>query len=296
MRSLLLKVAAICSRILPLLIRQSVYHLPIANLIRRALNWAASDGLSEVTVAAGALQDARLSLNLKSEKYYWLGNYEPILQKVISDLAKPGIVVYYVGAHVGYTALLFARAVGQSGKIFAFEPLPANIKRFQRNIAINGEGRVVRLIPMAASGEEGCTRFLVHSSTAMGKLKGVHGRNARYLGEINVPTVQLDDFVYRDLNPPPNVIKMDIEGVERGLFLAWNGFWRRFDQSVCSNCMAQKKDILFGQHYGSMDISYAGWNRATQRSAVRTNWHGKSILWHCLEDVHSFWMLGAGGA
>ena len=254
----MLKVAAICSRILPLLIRQSVYRLPIANLIRRALNWAASDGLSEVTVAAGALQGARLSLNLKSEKYYWLGNYESILQKVISDLAKPGMVIYDVGAYVGYTALFFTRAVGQSGKIFAFEPLPANIKRLQRNIAINGEGRVVRLIPMAASSEEGCTRFLVQSSTAMGKLKPDHGRNVTYMAELDMPTVRLDDFVYRDLNPPPDLVKMDIEGGVRKRSSVWIGSCARLARFASWNCMGLKKDIVLGQHYERTDIRYAG--------------------------------------
>jgi hypothetical protein len=48
----------------------------------------------------------------------------------------------------------------------------------------------------------------------MGKAEGSAGRSDGHTESIEVPSISLDDFVYRDGNPPPQVIKMDIEGGE----------------------------------------------------------------------------------
>ncbi len=49
----------------------------------------------------------------------------------------------------------------------------------------------------------------------MGNAAGSAGRNdAQYTAEINVPGLSLDDFVYKQGNPAPAAVKMDIEGGE----------------------------------------------------------------------------------
>lgn len=211
--SLLVRATAIVNHMLPESVRLSVYRFPaLSGLIRRVLNRTAPKGLTEVTVAAGALRGARLLLNLKSEKYYWLGTYEPILQKAIAHFVKPGMVIYDLGANIGYITLIFARAVGETGKVYAFEPLPGNIERLRANVNLNNANHIVHLVPKAVSNEGGNAKFLLHSSAGMGKLNGIHGRDVPYMGELNVFTVCLDDFVYQDFNPFPNIVKMDIEG------------------------------------------------------------------------------------
>ena len=59
-------------------------------------------------------------------------------------------------------------------------------------------------------------RFLVHPSTSMGKAVGSAGREkmADYLKEIEVPGLALDGYVFDQGHPPPQAIKMDIEGGE----------------------------------------------------------------------------------
>ena len=63
-------------------------------------------------MAAGGLQGVPLLLDLQAEKDYWLGTYEPELQQAVHDWLRPGMVVYDVGANVGYISLLLARAAG----------------------------------------------------------------------------------------------------------------------------------------------------------------------------------------
>jgi FkbM family methyltransferase len=203
------------SRVLPEPLKRTIYRSSfLSNLIRSHLNLSAPSGLTEVFVASGALKGARLVLDLKSEKYYWLGTYEPEVQEAVKEFVKPGGVVYDVGANIGYFTILFARTVGRGGEVFAFEPLPANVARLRENIRLNGLEQVVRVIPCAVSDVDGEGTFLVHSSPAMGKVLGSSGRDATYEYQIKVGQVSLDSFVYEQGFQAPDLIKMDIEGGE----------------------------------------------------------------------------------
>jgi FkbM family methyltransferase len=52
-------------------------------------------------------------------------DYEGMLEAVYRKALRPGDVAIDVGAHVGRHALPMAKAVGQTGRVFAFEPLPS---------------------------------------------------------------------------------------------------------------------------------------------------------------------------
>ena len=47
-----------------------------------------------------------MALDLHAEKDYWLGTYEPDLQTAAWQIIKPGMVVYDVGANIGYISLM----------------------------------------------------------------------------------------------------------------------------------------------------------------------------------------------
>jgi FkbM family methyltransferase len=161
-------------------------------------------------------------LNLQAEKDYWLGTYEPQLQAAVSALARSGMVVYDVGANIGYTALLFKRAVGSEGQVFAFEALPANLERLTANAALNPD-LPFQIRHAAVKDRSAPATFQVHASHGMGKLEEAAGRDEAYTTLIEVPGLDLDTFVYSLGNPAPDLIKLDIEG---GEVLAFPGMQR----------------------------------------------------------------------
>jgi FkbM family methyltransferase len=229
MTNFFLRLASFLARILPERFKKLLYAIdPLARRIRAALNRAAPSGLTEVTVAAGALKGARLQLDLQVEKDYWLGTYETDLQQAVSELVQPGMTVYDVGANIGYISLLLARAVGEQGRVFSFEALPANLDRLCHNLNINSFGERVQIISAAVNADSRPVRFLVGPSGAMGKAEGSAGRSLAYTETLEVPGISLDDFVYRDDNPSPDVIKMDIEG---GEVLALQGMSRLLNEA-----------------------------------------------------------------
>ena len=220
MKNMLLMVAAWAARILPAPVKHAFYKIPfLARLIRRSLNEVAPQGFTDVTIAAGVLKGLHMGLDLHAEKDYWLGTYELDLQAAASQLIKPGMVVYDVGANIGYISLMAARLTGESGRVFSFEALPANIARLNRNVTLNALLDRVQVVHAAVLDKAGEATFLAHASGAMGKALGSAGRDEHYTQTIKVKGLALDDFVFRQGNPPPAVIKMDIEGGE-GMALA----------------------------------------------------------------------------
>lgn len=204
------------ARILPMPLKQLVYRLgPITSTIRRGLNTAVPQEVIPVTIASGALSGFRMALDLKSEKTYWLGTYEPQLQVAIRDFVRPGMQVYDVGANIGYITLLFGRFVGKSGRVYAFEALPTNITRLSMNVDLNNMNEQVKIISSAVIDQSREVNFYLGPSDEMGKAEGSAGRFLDKNAErIVIPGISLDDFVYKQGNPAPQIVKMDIEGGE----------------------------------------------------------------------------------
>lgn len=225
-----LSLAGWLARRLPPPVKRALYKIgPLAGVIRGGLNRAAPHGLAQISVAAGDLAGYRLSLDLQSEKDYWLGTYEPELQATIADLVKQGMVAYDVGANIGYISLLLARRVGEVGRVFAFEALPANLERLRANLALNNLAGRVQVVPAAVVERDGAVQFWVGPSGGMGKADGSAGRQkVEYSQAIDVQGLSLDGFVYGAGNPPPQVVKMDIEG---GEVLALPGMKRLLSQA-----------------------------------------------------------------
>ncbi len=246
-----LTLAAFFARLLPAPVKRALYRLgPLSRLIRQTLNRAAPTGLTEMKISAGALAGVKMMLDLQSEKDYWLGTYEIELQRAIQELVQPGWTAYDVGANVGYISLMLAGAVGETGRVIAFEALPANIERLGVNMALNGLLPRVQIIPAAVGAASAPVRFLIGPSDDMGKAAGSAGRQLEYANAVQVPGISLDDFVYTQGNPPPHVIKMDIEG---GEVLALIGM---------SRLLAEARPLVFLELHGH-EAARVAWETLT---------------------------------
>ncbi len=237
------------ARILPVNIKSSLYDKPtISKAIRKGLNQAAPEGLTETTIAAGNLAGVRMVLDLKAEKDYWLGTYEPHLQATIQELVLPGQIAYDIGANIGFVTLLFAQCVESKGHVYAFEALPANVHRLRGNIALNAVDEQVTIVSAAVKERSGSTNFYVGPSPGTGKLDGSAGRSTiRYKESIDISGISIDDFIYRSGNPAPDILKIDIEG---GEILALPGM---------SRVLHEKQPIVMIELHGP-ESAQAGWD------------------------------------
>jgi FkbM family methyltransferase len=81
------------------------------------------------------------------------GGFETQEIAFLSSFVKPGDLVLDVGANIGLYSLHLSRAVGPEGRVFAFEPDPANLQLLKENIAINHCDNVT-VFPVALGAED----------------------------------------------------------------------------------------------------------------------------------------------
>lgn len=136
------------------------------------------------------------------------GTYGQNEAATFERLLKDGDVVLDIGAHVGYFTLLASRMVGSSGKVIAFEPLPLNLAYLNRHVQINRLTNV-ETMPVAVGQRPGRLAFDSAGGTGRGRLGTTH-----QAGQLEVEVVSLDAMHDQARLPSPDLIKMDVEGVE----------------------------------------------------------------------------------
>lgn len=135
----------------------------------------------------------------------WLGSYEYEKRQLFEAMVREGTVVFDIGAHVGFYTLLASELVGPGGKVFAFEPLPANLTYLKEHLRLNRAGNVT-VIEAAVSDRCGTAYF----EQGPGSMTGRLASKAALL----VETVAIDDLVAQGQLPLPDYIKIDVEGAE----------------------------------------------------------------------------------
>ena len=78
-------------------------------------------------------EDAVVSRSIREN-----GIWEPFETSLVLALLRPGASFVDVGANIGYFSLLAAAAVGETGRVLAFEPDPDNFRLLMRSAAHNG--------------------------------------------------------------------------------------------------------------------------------------------------------------
>jgi hypothetical protein len=135
-------------------------------------------------VRAGPARGAVIFTNLRFGSRMLFGLYEGELSRWLKRFVRRGDVCYDIGAADGYYALAFSR-LARPGRIYCFEPDAAHARQLESTIARN---------------------------THLGSTVAVHqlrlGRNG------DDTAAALDDLVYRQGWPAPQVIKMDVDGGE----------------------------------------------------------------------------------
>ena len=157
-----------------------------------------------VPVLQGPLRGARWIVGASTHGC-WMGSYEFTKQRLFARIVRPGQVVYDVGANVGFYTLLASVLVGPTGKVVAFEPLPRNVDYLRSHIKLNHCDNTT-LVTAAVSDVMGTARFDGSGDNSMAHLTPD--------GTLTVETVTLDHVVGTQGEPPPQVIKIDVEGAE----------------------------------------------------------------------------------
>jgi FkbM family methyltransferase len=144
---------------------------------------------------------------------YWRGAdyFDPLVVRLLVDLAPRSTTFLDVGANVGLIALLVATA-SPTTMVYAFEPVPQTFARLQRNVTLNAP--LTNLLPsqLALSHKTGVAQ--IH-------LPGEFAEDASLLSEyrpgaqaITVQTATLDSVVDQLRIDRVDLVKIDTEGAD----------------------------------------------------------------------------------
>lgn len=136
---------------------------------------------------------------------------EPGTCRVIRKVLTQGMTAIDVGANVGALMLASARAVGPTGKVYAFEPEPAYASLLAETVDLNGTSWV-ELRPLAVSRSNGVTTFHVSPIGGHSSLYELPREERARQVDIEVETIKLDDAIPRGTTV--DLVKMDVEGAE----------------------------------------------------------------------------------
>jgi len=145
---------------------------------------------------------------------YFVKSFETSVIRVLEKEIKNGMTVVDIGANIGIMTLVMARAVGEKGKVYAFEPEPHNFEILKKNVEINNFKNVI-LINKAVSDTNGINLLKLDS-----KNYGAHSLHSKVIPHYNgkkikIKTVTLDTFFK---NKNIDLLKIDVQGGEGNVF------------------------------------------------------------------------------
>jgi FkbM family methyltransferase len=141
---------------------------------------------------------------------------------------RTGDVVWDVGSFVGIFSLFASKAVGSSGKVYAFEPEPHTSALLQRNCELNSAHNV-KIVNAALSDTDGGGEIFSANEGA-NAIHSLKPGGATASKGLSIKLRRGDSLVNAVEADVPNVIKMDIEGAE---LLAFKGLKETLAKPAC---------------------------------------------------------------
>jgi FkbM family methyltransferase len=182
----------------------------VSGLRRR---FPATDERVEVALPTGG----RMIINPRdyvSYHIYMLGLYEGETVRLLLSKLQPGDTFFDIGGHFGQYAVSAGIKVGPAGRVYTFEPGPVQVEYLRRNIEINALANVT-VANLALSDAPGELGLHVPSLVDIGKSQLV---DPQADGAVRVPVTTLDAYCEENAIDRIDVMKVDVEGAELGVF------------------------------------------------------------------------------
>ena len=133
--------------------------------------------------------------------------HEKTETEIVKQVVKEGDIVIDVGAHIGYYTLIFAKIVGNKGKVFAFEANKKNFEVLEKNVLKNNFKNII-CENMIVSDKIGKVQMYSLDSSTANRLFD-EGNNEN----IEVDSITLDEY-FKKRSKKIDFIKLDIQGAE----------------------------------------------------------------------------------
>ena len=151
----------------------------------------------------------KYNLDLNEEidnSIYYQGCFEPMTVRIIKKYVKSGMTVIDIGANVGCHTVRFAKQVGASGKVIAFEPTKYAYEKLKKNVALNMLKNTV--LEKSALSDKSVKKQMVQFKSSY----PLDNKVKRAKDIISITT--LDEYVSKHNVGKVDFIKLDVDGFE----------------------------------------------------------------------------------
>jgi FkbM family methyltransferase len=150
------------------------------------------------------------------------GIYEPSTLQVIHQFVSPGAYCLDIGANVGPITLALAKHVGETGRVYAFEPGPPIFQRLEQNVRRNSH--LVPRIHLYNSGLSEAAGTLWWNEDINNRGNG----GLLYTHGVPVSVSTVDTFMEQEQIPRIDFVKIDVEGMEEQVLRGGRSVWETF--------------------------------------------------------------------
>ena len=157
------------------------------------------------------------------------GVWEPYETQLMLQLLSPGDVFVDVGANVGYFSVVAAQVVGPGGRVYAFEPDPANFELLRINAGLNGLSSSIEALAGALSDEDGSgSLFLSHDNFGDHQIFGTGGQRPEVAITLYDGSAYLSGRTRRI-----DLLKVDTQGSEFRVMAGLMPLLRKLESAPC---------------------------------------------------------------
>lgn len=187
------------------------------------------EGLYRCRVLGGPLRGSFIHLLAPDRPSYVLGRFEPHVVEAIEARLPVGGVAYDVGSYVGYLSMVMSKRVGATGSVYAFEAYPRVVEALHANISQGGFENAA-IVRQAVGDSDDPVRFATFDYSTVGHIARESTPDDATMLEVAGTT--LDRFVYGEGNPPPDLVKIDVNGAELSVLAGADRLFREHPPHV----------------------------------------------------------------
>ncbi len=177
---------------------------------------------------------------------FFYGVYEPLIINLFNMFLTKGDVAIDVGSNMGFHALNMAAFVGESGKIYAFEPHPQLLKKLKENIVLN-KTHWIEVFDIALSDFSGVGKLSSFKTTDANQ--GSSSLVRKIGGRVfDVKLKTLDEWATSIKLSSLKLIKIDVEGHDLAVLKGGENTIKKFKPIVIfelnKDFLSSKKDDI----------------------------------------------------
>lgn len=242
-----------------------------------------SAGKKDLWIVISYLESHRILVNTREiigwKVFFW-GEYERATNEIIREHVGKGDTVVEAGSNIGTETILLSKLVGETGKVYAFEPVPSVYSILKANTALNFMEHNVQVEPLCLGAENTEVELYLLPQDFPNQGMSSKLKHSKSDASIRVEQLTIDDYMEINKISKIDFIKMDVQGGEKDILLGGIGTIKKHRPKIFLEAgdgwssLRDLYDLLIGLNYRVYHIgrSTDGLKELREPNLAKGNW------------------------